>query len=322
MNRKNYIAKLLSLIFCLCTILSACTNKPSATIRIGVLDGPSAISFIQMIDKPPVIGGKKIEIIVKSEPLQIQALMMQGKLDFAILPTVMAANLYNKGLKYRMLACPIWGTLYLLTNGKERNLKDIKGHVISVFGQGATADILLQRKLKMNGISNVKIVYNYTSNHEVAKALLYKKTELAVVSEPMVSNLMSLDSTIHIVSKIDCEEYIDELKQNIFVQTSFMVSERFTADNPTLVEQVCHAYTHSCNLTNEQPEQTAKLLVKHKISPNIAVAKRSIPLCNIHYVSAFALEEEVNKYLKIFYDDNPKSIGGKLPDSNFIFQTY
>ncbi|MEI7504705.1 MAG: ABC transporter substrate-binding protein [Paludibacter sp.] len=320
--RNTIKTKLISVIFCICIILSSCTNKPSETIRIGILDGPSAISFIQMIEKPPVVGGQKIQIIVKSEPIQIQALMMQGKLDFAILPTVMAANLYNKGLKYRMLACPIWGTLYLLTNGKEQNLNDLKGKVISVFGQGATADILLQRKLKRNGISNVEIDYSYTTNQEVAKALLYKKTEWAVVSEPMVSNLLALDSSIHIVSKIDCEEYIDELKKDIFVQTSFMVSERFTMDNPTLVEQVCHAYTHSCNFTNEQPDSTAKLLVKHKISPNIAVAKQSIPLCNIHFVSAYALEEEVNKYLKIFYDYHPKSIGGKLPDSNFIFQTY
>jgi len=275
-----------------------------------------------MIDNPPVIEGKKIEIVMKSEPIQIQALMMQGKLDFAILPTVMAANLYNKGLKYRMLACPIWGTLYLLTNGNERNFKDLKGKVISVFGQGATSDILIQRKLMSNRISNVKIDYSYTTNQEIAKALLYKKTELAVVSEPMVSNLLAMDSSIHIVGKIDCEEYIGDLKEDIFVQTAFMVSERFTVNNPTLVEQVCHTYSHSCNFTNEQPELAAKLLVKHNISPNITVAKQSIHLCNIRYISAFALEEQVNKYLKVFYDYNPKSIGGKLPDGNFIFQTY
>jgi len=92
----------------LVVLLLSCSKKPSDTIRIGVLEGPSAVSFIQLIDQPTLIEDKKIEIIIKSEPLQIQALMMQGELDFAILPTVMAANLYNKGLGYRMVACPIW----------------------------------------------------------------------------------------------------------------------------------------------------------------------------------------------------------------------
>jgi NitT/TauT family transport system substrate-binding protein len=181
MKSEKHKIRLLSLLFCICTVLSSCKNQPSETINIGILDGPSAISFIQMIEKPPVIAGRKIEITKKGELMQIQALMMQDKLDFAILPTVMAANLYNKGLKYRMLACPIWGTLYLLTNANEQNLKDLKGKVISVFGQGATADILVRRKLKMNGILNVKFDYKFTTNQEVAKALLYNKTEWSVI---------------------------------------------------------------------------------------------------------------------------------------------
>jgi len=43
----------------------SCNEKPSNTIRIGALEGPSAISFIQMIDNPQFIDGKKVEIIIK-----------------------------------------------------------------------------------------------------------------------------------------------------------------------------------------------------------------------------------------------------------------
>jgi NitT/TauT family transport system substrate-binding protein len=49
-------------------------------------------------------------------------------------------------------------------------------------------------------------------------------------------------------------------------------------------------------------------------------AKRAIPLCNIRYVGAFALEREINRYLNIFYEFNPESIGGKIPDRDFIYQ--
>lgn len=303
-------------------LLFSCAEKQSSTISIGVLDGPSAISFIQLIDKPVEIDGRKIEIIIKNEPQQIQALMMQGKLDFAILPTVMAANLYNKGVKYRMVACPIWGTLYLMTNSKVRDIEDLKGQTISVFGQGSTSDILLRRLLQQKLVDNVRIDYTHSTNNEIARALLLKKINVAVVSEPMASNLLSKDSSIHIVCKIDCNDYFDNSDKNIFVQTAFLVSEKLTLKNPSLIKPVCEAYTNSCNYTNEQPEMTARLLVLHNFSTDIDLAKKSLPLCNIRYVGAFALQEEVNRYLNIYFKFNPKSVGGNLPDSEFIYQPY
>ncbi len=323
MKKPSFITILFISIFgIVSTFLTSCSNKSSDTIRIGILDGPSAVSFIQLIDYSPIIGGKNVEIIIKSEPLQIQALMMQGELDFAILPTIMAANLYNKGLKYRMVACPIWGTLYLMTNLPIQHIENLKGQTIAIFGQGATSDILLRRMIKEKVILNTKIDYSFASNNEIAQALLFKKVKLAVVSEPLVSKLLAQDSSIHIIEKLDCKKSIYNSDKDIFVQTAFLVSQRFTEDYPELVQQVCQSYSNSCNFISEQPEKAAKLMVKHKLATNIESARRSIPFCNIRYVGAFALENEVNRYLDIFYEYNPKSIGGKIPNNDFIFQTY
>jgi NitT/TauT family transport system substrate-binding protein len=301
---------------------ASCSGKSPETIRIGILDGPSALSFIQLIDQPLVIEGRKIEIITKGEPQQIQALMMQGKLDFAILPTIMAANLYNKGVRFRMVACPVWGTLYVLTNTSAKEIADLKNQTISLFGQSSTSDVLLQRLIKKNRVANVHIDYTLSTNSDIAQALKLKKIKFAVVSEPLVSKLMAQDSTIHIVTKLNCEEFLLNSFKNVFVQTSFLVSDRFVANNPTLVAPVCKAYSESCNFLNEQPEKAAKLLVEHKILPDFDVAKQSIPLCNISYVSSFAITQEIDSYLRIFYNFNPKSIGGKMPDKDFIYQTY
>jgi NitT/TauT family transport system substrate-binding protein len=304
------------------TLFNSCSKAPSNVIRIGILEGPSAVSFIQLIDQAPVIQGKKLEIIIKSDPLQIQALMMRNELDFAILPTVMAANLYNKGLKFQMVACPIWGTLYLMTNGQKLNIDSLKNETISIFGQGSTSDVLVRRLLEIKGLDDVKIDYSYTTNQEISQALLYRKINFAVVSEPMVSNLLAKDAAIKIVSKINCEEYMINSDKDIFVQTSFLVNPRFVKEYPNLIPKVTEAYSGSCNFTYEQPEKAASLLVSHGFYPNVETAKRSIPFCNIHYVAAFALKREVNRYLQIFFDSNPESIGGKLPSNEFIYQTF
>jgi NitT/TauT family transport system substrate-binding protein len=316
MKKLSFYLILASLIVIL---FGSCSVKPNESIRIGVLYGSSAISFIRLIDNPPIIDGKKVEIIIKNEPQQIQALMMSGELDFAILPTIMAANLYNKGVNFKMLACPVWGTLYILTNDTIKTLNELKGRTINVMSQGATPDILLKRMLDEKNIVNARLDYTFTTHADVSQALLMHKISIAVVSEPMVSNLISNDSSIHIVVKLSCEDKMNKSDKDLFVQTAFLVSNRFSTNNKELVKRVSDAYAASCSFCNQQPERTAKLMLKRKLSTKISVAQRSIPLCNIHYVEADTIEDKINRFLEIFYKFDPKSIGGKLPDKQFIY---
>ncbi|MBP7368709.1 MAG: ABC transporter substrate-binding protein [Paludibacteraceae bacterium] len=301
----------------------SCSNESSNKIRIGIPEGPSVVSFIKMMDDSLLIAGEKVEFIVKSDPQQIEALMMQNKVDFAILPTNMAANLYNKGVAYKMIACPVWGTLYVLSNLPEvKKLSDLQNRKVGVFGQGTTADILFQKLIQEKGIGNVFIDYRFTGNFELSQALRLKKINIAVISEPLVSKLLKQDSSIHIVEKLSCEEYLNEKDRDIFVQTAFLVNEKVIRHNPQIIKEICNAYRSSCNYVVQHPDEAADLLVKRGILPDTDVAKKSILLCSINYVGAFAIETEIYSYLKIFYDFNPESIGGKLPSHNFIFREF
>lgn len=301
--------------------LNSCNEKPVNAIRIGILQGPTAISFVHMMENPPKIEGKSIEFIVKNDPQQIQALLMKNELDFAVLPTVMAANLYNKGLKYRMVACPIWGTLYIVTNNPAlKNLADLNTKKIAVFGQGATSDILLQRFLQSKKIENVKIDYSFSNNNDISMALLSGRVETAVISEPLVSMILSKTKNARVICPLNFQEYLENTDKDIFVQTAFLANNDFSLNYPSSMHLICEAYSASCNAVNAEPEKTAGLLVKHKITPDEKIALASLPLCNIRYVASFAIESEINKYLKIFNDFNPKTIGNKLPDRNFIYQ--
>ncbi|MDO9154936.1 MAG: ABC transporter substrate-binding protein [Paludibacter sp.] len=322
---KKVNQKLQLLLFLLTMIFSffSCTKKSQDTIRIGILEGPSVISFIKMIEKPMKISGKKVEIIIKSEPQQIQALMIQKELDFAVLPTVMAANLYNKGVNFRMLACPIWGTMYILSNDPAiKSIQDLENKNIGIFGQGITPDILLQNLLKINNVKNLRIDYTFTTNSDLANALLQKKIRCAVISEPLVSVLLTKDTTIKNITKLNCEDYINNLDTDIFVQTAFTVNNTFSEKYPEMVKYICDEYSKSCNFVNSQPLEAANLAVKLKILPDLNTAMLSLPLCNIHYVSAFAIEQELKHYLHLFLNYDPKSIGGKIPAKDFIYQTY
>jgi NitT/TauT family transport system substrate-binding protein len=319
MTQKPLNQLLRIIIFIFILSFFSCTNKDSKTISIGILEGPSTVSFIKMIHQPPTIEGKEVKFIIKSDPMQIQALMMQNKLDFAVLPTVMAANLYNKGVDYRLLAIPIWGTLYLASNDSTvQCISELKNQTIHVFGQGATADILLQKYLHNNNLQKVKIDYSYSSNHEIAMALLHQKIKLAVVSEPQMSVLLSKDTSIQILTEITCEDRDSIYNKNIFAQTSFLVNNRLSSDYKDLICEVSSAYAESCEYTNHHTDEAAKLLLKLGYYPDLITAFRSIPLCNIHYVPASEIKDKITRYLNIFYNAEPKSVGGKMPDDDFI----
>ena len=303
---------------------TACNKKnENNLIRIGVLNGPSAVSFVQLLNEEHVIDGRKIEIIVKNEPFQIQAMMIKNELDFAVLPTVMAVNLYNKGMKYRMVACPIWGTLYLLSSDEEvERLSDLENRDVSIFGQGGTADILLQHMLKQEQIKMKSFDYRFGTNNELAQALLLGKTKTAVISEPLASILLSKNPNIRIIQKLNYNSYINDSYRNTFIQSAFVVSEKFINNSSHSIQKVCEIYANSCNFVNENPEIAAKLMVFHKITPSSDIAKKSIELCNIRYVAASVLTEELYHYLHLFHLENPESIGGKMPGQDFIYETY
>lgn len=301
------------------TGLSSCRESGKDEIVIAIPDGPSVISMMQLVDQPPVVDGKKVKLLVKPEPLQIQAMMVQKEIDFAILPTVMAANLYNKGVDYRLLAIPVWGTLYVVTNDSSvHDTSDLHDRTIHIFGQGATADVLFRYYSTSKELKNLHIDYSFSSNQDVAMALLNSTARTAIVSEPLVSMLLSRDKRIRIISELTIESGEHNLKNDMFTQTSLLVNADFAAGHPEMTRKIMAHIEASCMLTRLRPEKVARMLYEHHYTDDIGTAMRSIPLCNINFVSAPEIQEEIYSFLNLFYTFDPTSLGGKLPDKNFI----
>lgn len=296
----------------------SCKKQPTDTVRIATLFGPSAVSFLHMMEHDTLIDGHKIEIKILKEPQQIQALMVQGELDFAILPTLSAASLYNKGINYRMYACPLWGTMYLLTNDTVTTWQGLRGKKISLMGQGTTPDVLLQKMLDERGIK-AQADYTFTTHAEIAQALLMHKTSYAVVSEPMVSNLLHKDASIHIIGKLECNDPANP-SNDLFVQTAFLVHDVFAQKNPELTQLIGNAYRKSCDACNADPKATAQLMLKYQLATDLSVAEKSVSLCHIRYAAASEIQKQINQYLYIFFQYNPECVGNTMPVDNFIYR--
>ena len=89
--------------------------------------------------------------------------------------------LYNKGVDCRLLACPVWGTLYIMScDTAVRRLADLQGDGLALFGRGSTADVLVRALMRQEGVG-CRVDYRYTTNAEVAQALRARRVRAASV---------------------------------------------------------------------------------------------------------------------------------------------
>ena len=304
----------------------SCKNNPKEEsddeVQVVTLRGPSAISMIRMIEDTGLIQGKKVEFQIKNEPLQVRPLLFQKKVDFAVVPTNMAAILYNKKVPYQMAAIPVWGTLYLF--GEDTSIttwEDLKNMKIHLMAKGMTPDVMFRYLLEKNGLNpleDVELDYSYPTHIELANAVASGKAKLGVISEPLVSMVISKNPKVSPIFSLNKEwQHTTGLE---IPQTTLLVNKSFARKNPEFMEKFLEKYDNSINWVNSNHKDAAKLIVKHNILNDTKVAEESIPRCNMKLRNADEAMTLVTDYLKIFYSMNPDIIGGKVPDENFYYK--
>jgi NitT/TauT family transport system substrate-binding protein len=317
--------KRFSYILILALLFSGCSNRKGgdsgvAPYTIATLKGPSSMGMIRLIDSLNNGSSHSVEVKILNEPLQVRKMMLDGSADFAILPTTMAAIMYNKGLDYRLIAVPVWGTLYLVgSDTTVSSWEDLRGKRVYVMARGMTPDVLFRYLLINNGIDPEKDItpdYSFPTHIDLANAVAAGKAPLAVLSEPLASLVAERNTGIRHIFDLGTEW--DRFVDTPMAETAFLGSAEIIRDNPGLVESVVSAYSLSTEWVNRHPDSAALLIVKYDILPDPVVAVTAIHGSNLRFESAAAVEKDVMDYLNVFYKLNPDIVGGKLPDEDFI----
>jgi NitT/TauT family transport system substrate-binding protein len=315
------------LLFALLLLLNGCRNSTTdanstKTYTIATLKGPSSMGMIRLIDS--LSRGKKHNVQVKilNEPLQVRKMMIDGSADFAILPTNMAAIIFNKGLKYQLIAIPVWGTLYLV--GSDNTItrwEDLRGKKVNVMARGMTPDVLFRYLLQKNGIKpeiDIALDYSFPNHIDLANAVAAGQADLAVISEPLTSLAMQNNKAIRRIFSLNDEW--SKYEGVPLLETAFMAKMSVINNDRQIVEKLASGYEASSEWVNQNPDSAAMLIVKYKILPDTEVARNAIPRSNIKFVRAKGIQPQIEAYLKVFYQMNPDIIGGKIPDEDFVYQ--
>ena len=291
------------LFFILILLLTGCRSSSDQEIRAVVLRGPSVMAFAQWLEQPPVIEGKRVAVTVAESPDIARAALIKGEADIAVLPTISAANLYNKGVRLEMAGCPIWGTLYLVGRTGSND------STIHIFGRGTTPDILTRHYLSDEG-QQPPLNYVFQTAGEITQGLMAKKINRAVVSEPFLSIALRKDTTLRIIADLNRAG----TSGMGFAQTAIVLTPDISALRDTLNSLLAE----SCRFANERPEETIRILEDKKLFAPGMLTPEAIRRCRLDYKSSQEAQAEIDTFLRLIFQYEPKAIGGQLPDARFF----
>lgn len=235
----------------------------------------------------------------------------------------MAAKLYNNGAGYQLAAVNTGGYLYLLANDETiTNFSDLMGKVVKIAGEHSVSDVVFRHLLIQNGIKpdeDLTLEYN-TSVEELEKDIINGKDDLMVLPEPWVSDLLSKNSGFNIALDIQDEWKRINGTETPVPQTCLIVKKEIPSQKTEAWSFFIDDYKDSINWVNSNPDKTTELLDSHDIGVPRGIAEEVMSRCYLVYLDALSAKPVIEKYLKIFLELSPESIGGKIPDIDFYYK--
>ena len=293
---------------------------PASEVRFGVLKGPTGIGACQLLSLNEE--GKtrnKYSVTLLSEASDMIAQIAAGQLDIAAIPTNAAASLYNKTSgAVRLAALNTAGVLYILENGDSiKSVADLKGKTIYAVGQGSNPEYVLRFILSQNGIDPDKDAeLIFMDSAELTTRAATGEIGVCMLPVPAVTTVLMKNKSMR--TALDLSKEWDSLNTSgILTMGCIVVRSDFAKNHPIEVMAFLDEYGSSINFTKQNPSQAAQLCAKFSIVPSAAVAEKAIPDCNLIYISGDNIRPAIEGYLKVLYDFNPKSIGGKMPGDDF-----
>jgi len=305
--------------------LGIMVNAEDAPVRVGAMSGPTAMGMMKLMnDAEEGTTANTYEFAeLSTDPSAFVAPLAKGEIDIAAVPANLASVIYNNtegGVQ--VLAVNVLGVLNIVERGESiQSVADLKGKTIYATGKGSTPEYTLRFILSENGIDpdkDVTIEYK-TEGSEIVGVLSNQDKGIAMLPQPYVevakSKVEGLKEVFDLTEEWEKIEGSGEMVTGVLV-----VRKQFAEENPSALSKFLGEYEKSASWVNENNGDAAALIEKYGIA-NAAVAEKALPECNITFISgADQMKEFLGNYLSILYNQNPKIVGGSLPDDGFYME--
>ncbi|UTC74940.1 ABC transporter substrate-binding protein [Treponema sp. OMZ 792] len=296
-------------------------EKDNFNVKVVMPSGAPAVTLSKLVYEKMQFDNSKTEYEVLSGPELLQARVLSGEADIAIVPTNLASVLYSKQKNIKLLAPIIWGNLYVISSETISSVSDLKGKTLYSFGRNNAPDLTVREVLKKNGIDPDKDVsFEYVAAaSDIPPAFISGKAKFAVSAEPSLSMIMTKKPGTKVIADIQAEwkKFFDGAS---YPQASLIVNSEFAKKHPEYVKAFLDKAKESSEWVNTNPQKAAEYASQIATLPPPPILSKAIPKLNIAFVEVEKARPAVEAYLKVLAETNPKFIGGSLPDDAFYYK--
>lgn len=256
-------------------------------------------------------------------PDELRAGISSGSYHATVVPTYVAANFYNRGLGLRLMNVLTNGLLYVVApEGVITNVQSLKGRKIAVPLRNDMPDFIFRRLLASAGLTVADVNIEYTgSPSEAMQFMMAGRVDAAFLTEPASTSAIMRASMAGktLVRAISAQEVWKSVTgTNIIPQAGLAVSKSFSSDLGQEGLNTLQAVIETALAQVLKDPSAAAAAASSVLELPAPVIERSIPYSNLVAARASAEKKELFTLFEALSQEDPRIIGGKVPDDGFF----
>lgn len=286
-------------------------------LSVAALKGPTAMGLVKLMSEDD----PAYSFTLAGAADEVTPLLIKGELDIACVPANLASVLYNKtegGIV--TLGINTLGVIYIVEKGESiTSISDLKGQTIVGAGKGSTPEYALRYLLSENGIDpDNDLTIEWKSEHsECVSALATGEATIALLPQPFVT--VAGTKVEGLRTALDLTEEWDKLENGSALLTGVVVARKaVTEEHPEAIAAFMEKYAQSVEWVNANVADAAELIGGLEIVA-APVAQKALPFCNIVCITGSEMQAKLSGYLAVLAEQNPQSVGGKVPGDDFYY---
>ena len=312
--------KISTLILTIILVVNLTGCSLSKDVRVKTYNGLPAISICKLIkEEDNIKSSYKTSYTIESNDKKLVESLNKKEVDIALVPTDMAAKVYNKNSSYQIFASIGQGSYYLVTSDPEvRGFNStLINKEIAIAGENSMTDNIVKAILKKNNIDETLVKFKYTNTvPELVKTLTLGEIYTGIVPETSLTSLLYKHSGLKILASInDAYENTFDISEG-YPQFSVIVRKDFAKNNKEYVNKFLSKVKESIEFANNNPLQAGAYGEELKIPIKPQILSKAIKRCNLKFIEIDKFKQNYKYFFDILYNYNNEAVGGTVPDES------
>ena len=312
--------KISTLILTIILVVNLTGCSLSKDVRVKTYNGIPAISICKLIkEEENIKSSYKTSYTIESNDKKLIESLNKKEVDIALVPTDMAAKVYNKNSSYQICASIGQGSYYLVTSDPEVTgfNSTLINKEIAIAGESSMTDNIVKAILKKNNIDETLVKFKYTNTvPKLVKTLTLGEIYIGIVPETSLTSLLYKHSGLKILASTnDAYENTFDISEG-YPQFSVIVRKDFAKNNKEYVNKFLSKVKESIEFANNNPLQAGAYGEELKIPIKPQILSKAIKRCNLKFIEIDKFKQNYEYFFDILYNYNNEAVGGTVPDES------